>query len=119
MAATTRAESRPSFRAFYRDAFLDEHRHPANVALHVAGTLASTAWIPLTLLSPWPWLVVLWPIVHAAPGLLGHRLFERNEAVGDVRVTRTDFPPHWFIGANHWMALDVLRGKLRWDRRGA
>jgi hypothetical protein len=42
------------------------------------------------------------------PGLIGHRLFERNAAVGDVRVTRTEFPPWWFIAANHWLTFDVL-----------
>jgi len=29
------------FRRFYTEHFLAEHRHPANVALHAAGTLAN------------------------------------------------------------------------------
>lgn len=119
MESTARPDPKITFAQFYRGTFLDEHRHPATIAFHVAGTLASTAWLPLTLLSPMPWLVVLWPVVHAAPGLLSHRLFERNEAVGDLRVTRSDFPAPWFLAANHWMAFDVLTGRLDQSRRRA
>jgi hypothetical protein len=104
---------RPPFAEFYQHHFLPEHRHPANVALHVAGTLASALAAAAALLSPWPWLALAWPLLHAAPGLLGHRLFERNAAVGDLRITRTDFPPHWFIAANHRLTAEVLLGRRR------
>jgi hypothetical protein len=103
--------SRPSFATFYRKHFLLEHRHPANIALHVGGTLLSAVWLIVTLLSAWPWLALAYPIVHAAPGLLGHRLFERNAAVGDLRVLRNDFPGWWFIVANHWLTFDLMRGR--------
>jgi hypothetical protein len=106
---------RPGFRAFYREHFLAEHRHPSNVALHVFGTLASAAFVVAALASALPWLALLYPVVHAAPGLLGHRLFERNAAVGDVRVLRTDFSPLWFIAANHVLTFDLLRSF--WSRR--
>jgi hypothetical protein len=96
------------FRQFYRHHFLAEHRHPANVALHMAGTIAGAVFLIAALLSRWPWAMLLFPVVHAAPGLIGHRLFERNAAVGDVRVTRSDFPLWWFIAANHWLTFDVL-----------
>ena len=102
------------FADFYLEHFLPEHQQPLNVALHVAGTLAGLAWLPLTLLSAWPWLVLLFPVVHAVPGLLGHRLLERNAAIGDLRVLRSDFPRWWFIVANHRMTWDALRG--RWPR---
>jgi hypothetical protein len=114
MSSNAVAPTRPTFGQFYQDHFLDEHRQPLNVALHMLGTLAGLAWLPLTLLSSWPWLALLFPAVHAAPGLLGHRLVERNAAVGDLRVLRTDFPRWWFIVANHRMTWDVLRG--RWPR---
>jgi hypothetical protein len=93
--------------------FLAEHQQPINMALHMAGTLAGLAFLvwALWLPSPWPWLALLFPVVHAVPGLIGHRLFERNAAVGDVRVTRTDYPPHWFIAANHWLTVDRLLGR--------
>jgi hypothetical protein len=100
---------RTGFRAFYREHFLAEHRHPANVALHVFGTIASAAFLVAALASTLPWLALLYPVVHAAPGLIGHRLFERNAAVGDVRVLRTDFSPLWFIAGNHVMTFDLLR----------
>jgi hypothetical protein len=105
---------KPSFDEFYRHHFLPEHQHPANVALHVAATLASAVFLIGTLMWPWPWplLALLYPIVHAAPGLIGHRLFERNAAVGDLRITRRDFPPWWFIAGNHRMTVAWLRSAL-------
>jgi hypothetical protein len=60
-----------------------------------------------------PLALLLFPVVHAAPGLLGHRLFERDAVVGDLRVTRTDFPKAWFIAANHVLAWEVLSGRSR------
>jgi hypothetical protein len=108
---TTAPSSAPAklrFGAFYRDHFLLEHRHPINRALHVAGTFAGLAWLPLTLWSSMPWLVLLFPAVHAAPGLVGHRLYERNPQVGDVRVLRKDFPPWWFIAANHRLTFELM-----------
>lgn len=100
------------FRDFYRQQFLPEHRHPANIALHVSGTVAGIVFAGAALMSAMPYLALLFPVVHALPGLIGHRLFERNAAVGDVRVLRTDFSPLWFILANHVMTFDLLRGRL-------
>jgi hypothetical protein len=104
--------TRPSFAEFYEQHFLPEHRHPANVALHVAGTLLGLAWLPIALFALGsPLWLLLFPLIHAAPGLIGHRLFERNAAVGDVRVLRKDFPSRWFIVANHRMSWDLLTGR--------
>lgn len=101
---------RPDFRTFYRDHFLAEHRHPANIALHVLGTLGSAVFAVVALASSMPWVALLYPVAHAAPGLLGHRLFERNTGVGDLRVMRQDFSPAWFIAANHLMTWELLWG---------
>ena len=114
--ATSNPGSSPQaigFWTFYRDHFQAEHQHPVNRALHIFGTLLGTAFIPLTLMSPWAWLVVLYPVVHAVPGLVGHRLFERNAQVGDVRVMRKDFSPLWFIAGNHVLTYDAARAGLR------
>lgn len=105
--------SNPGFRDFYRQHFLPEHQHPANVALHVGGTVAGIAFAVVALASALPYLVLLFPVVHAVPGLVGHRLFERNAAVGDVRVLRKDFSPLWFIAGNHVMAFEMLLKSLR------
>jgi hypothetical protein len=105
--------SSTGFWAFYRDHFLAEHQHPVNRGLHIFGTLLGTAFVPAALLSPWVWLVVLYPAVHAAPGLIGHRLFERNAQVGDVRVLRKDFSPLWFIAGNHVLTYEVAVAGLR------
>jgi hypothetical protein len=51
------------------------------------------------------------PLVHAAPGLLGHRLLERNITVGDARWRRRDYPRWWFIVANHRMTFERLTGR--------
>ena len=101
--------AKPRFGHFYRHHFLPEHQHPINRALHVAGTCAGLAWVPLALWSTLPWLALLFPVVHAVPGLVGHRLFERNAQVGDVRVLRKDFSPLWFIAANHRLTFELLR----------
>ena len=104
-----------SFATFYTDVFLPEHQHPLNVALHVFGTLAGLAWLALSLTAPglWKLAAVLFPAVHAAPGLLGHRFLERNAAVGDARWKRSDHAPWMFILANHRLSLERLTG-LDW-----
>ena len=98
------------FETFYREVFLPEHRDPLNIALHIGGTLAGLAWIPLALAAPgwWKLTVLLFPVVHGAPVLLGHRLLERNAAVGDARWRRQDYPAWLFIVANHRLTFERL-----------
>jgi len=101
-----------TFRAFYRTTYRYEHRHPANLALHVIGVFLGLGVIAASL-TVWPWwTIVAFPAAHGVPGLIGHRLFERNQAVGDIRITRKDHPLWWFIIANHLMAVRVLT--FRW-----
>ena len=104
---------KPTFDVFYREVFLHEHRHPLNVALHMAGTFAGLVFIPAVLAMPLAWYpaLLLFPLVHAAPGLLGHRLLERSTSVGDARWRRRDYPGWWFIIANHRMTLERLVGR--------
>lgn len=94
---------RADFDSFYRDHFSPEHSHPANVALHIVGTLAGLMLLVASVTIIPLWWALTFPIVHVAPGLIGHRLFDRNEAVGDVRVLRKDFPLWWFVLGNHRM----------------
>lgn len=79
--------TKPAFWGFCRDQFVAEHPQPLNVGLHIAGSVAGpvagTVFLPVAPASPMPWLALLYPAVHAAPGLLGRRLFERNAVVGD------------------------------------
>ncbi|MFM2398098.1 MAG: hypothetical protein RL341_255 [Pseudomonadota bacterium] len=113
MDQTTVPKNHIDFDTFYRTVFLAEHRHPLNIALHVLGTLGGLAWLVAAPLMGLAWLVLLFPAVHALPGLIGHRLVERDAAVGDVRVTRKDYSPLWFIAANHRMTWALItRGKL-------
>ena len=111
------AAAAADFWSFYDKTFLPEHRHPANVALHVVGTLlglgflCGVVWAAASRGAPaWLAALLLFPAVHAAPGLLGHRLFERSAdaRVGDVRVLRTDFPLRFFLFGNHVLAASVL-----------
>ena len=113
MAAPTQTEH-AGFMGFYRNTFIPEHQHPANILLHVVGVAASAGLIVFAVYSgEWAW-GLLYPVVHAAPGLIGHRLFERNAEVGDVRLNRTDHPLWWFIIGNHLMVVDLLFGGARW-----
>jgi hypothetical protein len=115
----SRADRLP-FRRFYREVFLAEHRHPINIALHAGATLASAAYVVAVLAySASAWWLLLYPAVHAVPGLVGHRLFERNANVGDVRVLRRDYPAIWFIAGNHLMTLMLLSGRLASARADA
>jgi hypothetical protein len=105
------AEQESSFKQFYTHTFLPEHQQPLNVALRVFGTVAGLVWlVAMPFLGLW-YLVLLFPAVHAVPGLIGHRLVERSAAVGDIRVTRKDFPVWWFIVGNHLMTWDLVRGR--------
>jgi hypothetical protein len=97
-----------TFSDFYRNTFLAEHKHPGNIALHVFGTVVSAVFAVTILLTTIPWLILMYPIIHAVPGLVGHRLFERSESLGDVRITRSDYSPVWFIAANHRMTWDLM-----------
>jgi hypothetical protein len=98
-----------NFNSFYRDHFIPEHTHPGNIALHVFGTLAGLALIAASFTIIPGWWALLFPVVHVGPGLIGHRLFDRNEAVGDMRVLRRDFPLWWFVLANHRMTVRITR----------
>lgn len=102
-----------TFETFYRDVFLQEHRHPLNVALHMLGTFLGLAFLLAVLAMPLAWYpaLILFPVVHAAPGLIGHRLLERNAVVGDARWRRRDHPGWWFIVANHRMTFERLLGR--------
>ena len=103
-------KTRTPFETFYREVFLPEHRQSLNVALHIAGTIAGLAWLPLTLTAPglWKLAVLLFPVIHGGPGILGHRFLERNATVGDARWRRTDFPAWMFIVANHRLTFERL-----------
>jgi hypothetical protein len=93
---------------FYKNTFLPEHTHKVTITTHVFGTLLGIFWlVACVLLGHYFWLL-LFPIVHAVPGLIGHRIAERNAEVGDARVTRKDFPLWWFIRANHQMTWNLM-----------
>jgi hypothetical protein len=103
-----------SYAEFYAGPYRSDHCHPANLALHMLGTVAGLALLAAAALGAVaPWWALAFPIVHAAPGLIGHRLFDRDAAIGDLRITRSDYPLWWFIRANHRMTLDVLIGRWR------
>ena len=112
---------RTNFNSFYRDHFIPEHTHPGNIALHVFGTLAGLALIAASFTIIPSWWALLFPLVHVGPGLIGHRLFDRNEAVGDMRVLRRDFPLWWFVLGNHRMTARITLGHklIKWVFKSA
>jgi hypothetical protein len=93
---------------FYRVAYWDEHKVPTNIALHMAGTIAGVLLLVSSLTVISTWWALAFPVVHVVPGLIGHRLFERAEAIGDSRIFRTDVPVWWFMVANHMMTAQKL-----------
>ena len=106
------SKERLSFNEFYATAYRADHQHPINLALHIIGVFAGLGVIGASL-TVWPlWTIIGFPIAHVTPGLIGHRLFDRDDSIGDIRLTRTDFPLWWFLIANHLMAFRVLT--LRW-----
>ena len=100
------------FKMFYEEVFIKEHRNFYNVLLHCSGTILGLLWILYIFLNLNFLLLLLFPVIHALPGLIGHRLFERNKNVGDFRFIRKDFPNYYFIIANHFLLIEVLTGKL-------
>jgi hypothetical protein len=107
-----------TFKDFYREAYWDEHKVPINIAIHMAGTMAGVLLLVASVTVISPWWALAFPIVHIGPGLIGHRLFERAEVIGDARIFRTDVPGWWFIFANHMMTGRMLWAfvTLRWLR---
>lgn len=95
------------FVTFYDEDFTSEHQNSANVFLQILGTIGSDAFVIWAAVSSLWWLIILYPVVHALPGLIGHRLFEKNTELGNVRINRTDFPLWWFIIANHILTFRV------------
>lgn len=60
--------------------------------LHIIGVFAGLGVIAASL-TVWPlWTILIFPVAHVAPGLIGDGLFDRDEQLGDVRLIRTDFP---------------------------
>jgi hypothetical protein len=112
--STAEANSKKiSFIQFYHQHFLKEHRHSINVGLHVLGTCLGILFLMLCVFYlPW-YSALAFPVVHALPGLIGHRLFERNTEVGDVRVLRKDFSGLWFIAANHLLTYNLLHAFIK------
>ena len=102
--------ARPTFAGFYRGEYADEHKHPVNRALHMLGTMAGLCWLAASATVLSPWWALAFPLVHAAPGLVGHRLFDRNLERGDLRVFSGSTPNWWFMVANHLMTFETLSG---------
>ena len=75
---------RPSFGAFYL-AYLAEHRHPANRALHLAAKLGIVAMLAAAWVWRAPLLLLAVPPVAVLPCWLGHWAFERNRPTAWTR----------------------------------
>jgi hypothetical protein len=102
------AATKMTYADFYTQTFLPEHSAKVTIATHMLGTLLGIAWLFACLVSANYFWIFMFPIVHAVPGLIGHRLAERNTEVGDIRITRKDFPLWWFIRANHRLTWETF-----------
>jgi hypothetical protein len=106
-----------NYSQFYNSVFLAEHRSTIAIATHVFGTVLGLAWVAWALYAHHYWLLLAFPILHAVPGLIGHRIAERNPDVGDIRITRKDFPLWWFIVGNHQMSWELISKGAYWRAR--
>lgn len=104
-------KSRGSFKEFYHGAYADDHATRANRICHVIGTVAGLALLVACATVISSWWALAFPFVHAVPGLVGHRLFERNPDIGDLRVFDGTYPGPWFMAANHLRLWDMIRGR--------
>ncbi len=111
MTASPSTEPKLSFSKYYHEQFLPEHQHPANIALHVLGVLFALALIVASFTIIPIWWALLFPAAQGLPGLIGHRLFERDEVIGDLRFTRNDVPFYWAMFGGVVMAARVLTGR--------
>jgi hypothetical protein len=101
--------SKPTFEDFYTNIFIPEHQNPWNVGFHAVGVFSSLALIGLVAAKKLhPLYLLTYPGVVAVPGLIGHRLFERNEVIGDARFLRKDYPLHYFLIGNYYITWDLI-----------
>jgi hypothetical protein len=105
--------SKSPFWTFYRGAYQKDHKAWQNRALHVFGTLSGLAILGASLTFIPIYWALAFPFVHAVPGLIGHRFFDRNSEIGDVRFIGGKYPNLWFMAANHLMTGEVLWQLIR------
>jgi hypothetical protein len=104
---------RGSFMQFYHGAYRDDHSAWPNRALHIAGTTGGLMLLAASVTVIPNWWALAFPVAHVVPGLIGHRLFERNAQLGDIRVFQGQYPGLWYMAANHMMTLYVFASLLR------
>lgn len=91
-AARLRIDGAPHPFTDYWDVFVLKHRHPANVALHLAGVAIFYGLIAAAIVTRNAWLLLALPASQLV-GLLGHALFERShidvhDAIFSARASR-------------------------------
>jgi hypothetical protein len=87
-----------TFDEFYR-LYLDQHRHPATRAFHLAAKVLMAGALAVAVLQP-SWLALLAaPFLGVLPCWLGHLLFDRNQPTSWTRPSSS--------------LLGTLRRKLR------
>lgn len=90
--------------------YLDEHRHPVNVALHTAGSLGALGWLATAAIWMQPWFILA-ALGHGyLCAWIGHFAFERN------RPATFRYPVKSFVSDWRLMAI-VLTGRLDRERR--
>ncbi len=108
----TQSSVSSDFWAFYRGAYQEDHKAWQNKALHIFGTLSGVALLIASLTVIPIYCALAFPVVHAVPGLIGHRFFDRNLELGDVRFIGGKYPNLWFMAANHLMTGETFLALL-------
>ncbi len=110
MPEPTLLAERENFMQFYCGAYRNDHSAWPNRALHITGTIGGLALVAASLTVIPVWWVMAFPIVHVVPGLIGHRLFDRNVQLGDLRIFQRNYPAHWYMAANH-----IVTAQTAWN----
>jgi hypothetical protein len=85
--------------------YVRQHRHPANRALHLAGTVLAVGIAGVAVAKKKPWLLLLAPVVGYGLSFSGHFIFEKNLPV-------TFSHPMDALRADFVMVAKMLTGRM-------
>jgi hypothetical protein len=108
--------AKPSFKGFwnfYHGAYTNDHSRFPNRMLHHVGVVSGLTLLAASITIIPIWWALAFPLAHALPGLIGHRLYERNPQIGDLRVFDGTYPGIWFMIANHIAFVRAIRSALK------
>lgn len=93
--------------------YLQQHRNPANRALHVTGTSLGVLTVIVAIVLGHPWWAFLWLPIAYGCAWTGHLLLEKNRPA-------TFGHPFWSFISDFRMVWLIFTGQLeKWMEKGA